>query len=86
MTPLPAARVLDQFYLDARSRVLDLAAVLDRLDRGADRTAAAADPRVERLRKGLLVLLETQPGRADRVQQIFSLDYDPGWPRPKPRS
>jgi hypothetical protein len=86
VTPLPAARVLDQFFLDARSRVLDLAAVLDRLDRGSDAVAAAADPRVERFRKALLTLLETQPGRAERVQQIFSLDYDPEWPRPKPRS
>jgi hypothetical protein len=86
VTPLPAARVLDQFFLDARSRVLDLAAVLDRLDRGADATAAAADPRVERLRKALLILLESGPGRAERLQRTFSLDYDPDWPRPRPRS
>ena len=24
-------------------------------------------------------------GRAERVQQFFSLDYDPDWPRPQPR-
>jgi hypothetical protein len=83
MTPLPAARALDMFFLDARSRLLDLAATLDRLDRG-DGTAAA-DPRVERIRQALLTLLETEPGRAERVQQIFSLPYDPDWPRPQPR-
>ena len=85
MTPLPALRVLDQFYLEARSKLLDLAAILDRLDRGEETTAAAADPRVERIRQALLTLLEQGTGRAERVQRLFSLDYDPNWPRPKPR-
>jgi hypothetical protein len=83
MTPLPATRALDLFFLDARSRLLDLAATLDRLDRGGG--SVAADPRLEKVRKALLTLLETGSGRAERVQQIFSLDYDPDWPRPQPR-
>jgi hypothetical protein len=83
MTPLSASRVLDQFFLDARSRLLDLAAVLDRIDRGDG--SAAADPRVERIRQALLTLLEHDGGRAERVQKLFSLEYDPEWPRPKPR-
>jgi len=85
MTPLPAARVLDQFFLDARARVLDVAATLDRLDRGADAATAAVDPRVVRLRRAVEVLLDGDPDRAARVQQIFSLDYDPAWERPRPR-
>jgi hypothetical protein len=85
VTPLPALRALDQFYLEARSKLLDLAAILDRLDRGEEATAAAADPRVERIRQALLTLLEQGTGRAERVQRLFSLDYDPSWPRPKPR-
>ena len=85
MTPLPAARALDQFFLDARSRVLDLAATLDRVGRGADPAAAAADPRMARLRQALEVLLSADGGRAERVQQVFSLAYDPDWVRPQPR-
>jgi hypothetical protein len=84
VTPMPAGRALDQFFLEARSRLLDLAAILDRLDRG-DGTAAA-DPRVERIRQAALTLVEQGPGRAERVQQLFSLDYDPSWERPRPRS
>jgi hypothetical protein len=80
---MPAPRVLDMFFLEARSKLLDLAAVLDRLDRGDE--SVAADPRVERIRKALLTLLETEAGRAERVQQIFSLAYDPEWLRPQPR-
>ncbi len=85
MTPLPAARALDQFFLDARSRVLDLAATLDRIGRGADPAAALADPRAKLLRQALEVLLSDAPNRAEKVQQIFSLTYDPAWERPKPR-
>ena len=83
MTPLPSATALDQFFLDARSRILDVAATLDRLDRGEG--CLAADPRVERLRKAVLILLELSGERAERIQQIFSLEYDPAWPVPKPR-
>jgi hypothetical protein len=85
MTPLPAARALDQFYLDARSRVLDLAATLDRIGRGADTAAATGDPRMALLRQALEVLLSDAPNRAERVQQVFSLAYDAAWERPKPR-
>lgn len=83
MTPLPAARVLDQFLLDTRSRVLDVAAALDRLGRGTG--SADGDPRVEQLRRAVQVLLGPETGRAERVQQIFSLPYDPDWTRPRPR-
>ena len=85
MTPLPAARALDQFFLDARSRVLDLAATLDRIGRGANPTAALADARAKLLRQALEVLLSDAPNRAEKVQQIFSLAYDPAWERPTPR-
>ena len=83
MKPLPADKALDQFYLDARSRILDVAATLDRLDRGDG--SASADPRIERIRKALSVLLDQSGSRAERIQQIFSLEYDSNWQRPKPR-
>ena len=85
MTPLPAAKALDLYYLDARARLLDLAAVLDRIDRGADARTAATDPRLGTIRQAVEALLAGGPGRAERVQQLFSLDYDPTWERPHPR-
>jgi hypothetical protein len=83
MTPLPAAQALDAFFLDARSRLLDLAAVLDRIDRGSG--DVTADARVGRIREAVAVLGGAGPGRALKVQQVFSLPYDPSWPRPTPR-
>jgi hypothetical protein len=85
MNPLPADRALDQFFLDARSRLLDLAATLDRIGRGDGASAVSPDPRLERIRKALEILLDPSGGRAERIQKLFSLDYDPNWKRPQPR-
>jgi hypothetical protein len=85
MTPLPAAKALDAYFLEARSKLLDLAAILDRIGRGWDAAEAADDPRVEKIRRALEVLHDPSGGRAERIQQIFSLDYDADWKRPQPR-
>jgi hypothetical protein len=85
MTPLPAKQALDQFFLDTRARLLDVAAILDRLDRGADAGSVAADPRMERIAQAIEALKRGGPGRAEQVQRIFSLAYDPAWPKPTPR-
>lgn len=84
MTPLPALRALEQYFLEARCKLLDLAAILDRIDRGGSGTPIA-DSRLDQIRRALEVLLSSGPGRAERVQQIFSIAYDPNWERPRPR-
>ena len=85
MNPLPAPRALDQYFLEARSKLLDLAAFLDRIDRGEDADAAIADARTARIDKALEVLRSNSPNKAELIQQLFSLEYDPSWKRPKPR-
>ena len=85
MTPLPSRTALDAYFLEARSKLLDLAAILDRIGRGAGSGELANDPRLARIRQALEVLHDESGDRAERIQQIFSLDYDPNWERPKPR-
>jgi hypothetical protein len=85
MTPLPAAKALDSFYLEARCKILDLAAILDRIQRGQGAAGMDADPRLDKIRKALEVLHDQSGGRAERIQQIFSLEYDSAWEKPKPR-
>jgi hypothetical protein len=85
MSPMTSTTALDAHYLEARSKVLDLAAILDRIGRGGGANALAGDPRLEKIRAALEVLLDESPGRAERIQKIFSLDYDPAWERPTPR-
>lgn len=83
MNPLPAARALDQFFLEARCRLLDLAAILDRIGRGEG--VADADPRSAKLHEALAVLQSAATNKAELIQKLFSLEYDPAWKRPKPR-
>jgi hypothetical protein len=85
MTPQTASQALDTYFLEARAKVLDLAAILDRIGRGSGASELQQDPRLTRLRQALEVLLDPSGGRAERIQKIFSLDYQPNWERPRPR-
>jgi hypothetical protein len=81
-TPLSAADALEKYFLEARSKLLDVAAVLDRIDRGG---SLGSDPRIEKIQKALATLQRRGPNRAEEVQQIFSRSYDAKWERPKGR-
>lgn len=71
--------VLNRDFLESRARALDLAAALDRLDRAPREGVETPDARVAQLRQAVEALLEPGPGRAETVQRIFSLGYDPEW-------
>jgi hypothetical protein len=73
------ADVLNRDFLETRSKILELAAALDRLDRAPREAASAPEARVAQMRQALEALLEPGPGRAETVQRIFSLEYDPQW-------
>ena len=85
MNPLPATQALDRYFLEARSKLLDVAAILDRIGRGRDAADLDNDPRLAKIRQALEVLHDKSGGRAERIQQIFSLDYDAGLEKPKPQ-
>lgn len=85
VAPLPSRAALDGYFLEARCRLLDLAAILDRIGRGPGCAELSSDPRLARIRQALDVLHGDGDDRAERIQQIFSLDYDPKWERPQPR-
>lgn len=76
-----ASAVLDRDFLELRGKILEVAATLDRLDRapGPHTPDRPPDRRLAQLRQALEALLEPGPGRAETVQHIFSLDYDPAW-------
>ena len=85
VAPLPADKALESYFLEARCKILDVAAILDRVNRGAGAGTVEGDARLAKVRAALKVLLDQSGGRAERIQQIFSLDYDPTWVRPAPR-
>ncbi len=86
MKPLPANKALENYFFEARCKLLDIAAMLDRINRGQDAgEILASDPRIDKIRKALEVLHDQSGGRAERIQQIFSLEYESTWDKPKPR-
>ena len=85
MTPLPSGAALDGYFLEARCKILDLAAILDRIGRGTGAAELENDPRLARIREALEVLHDQSGGRAERIQKVFSLDYDSAWEKPRPR-
>lgn len=85
MTPLPASKALEAYFHEARSKILDLAAILDRIQRGKEASSVADDARLDKIAQALDVLKDRSGGRAERIQQIFSLEYDPAWKKPQPR-
>ena len=72
-----AAQILDREFLTIRGKLLEVAAALDRVERGRD--LAGGDPRLEKIRATLAILGKEGVDRAEQLQLIFSLPYDPGW-------
>ena len=61
-------QVLDLYFPDARCKLIDLAAFLDRVDRAE----GAADFRLPAFKAALRELLSNEPGRAERTLLAFS--------------
>jgi len=79
-----ASQVLDRHYLEIRCGILDLAAALDRIERSDNATAIADDSRLNRIQEALQIVQSSGPDRAERIQLLFSDDYQPGWNAQRP--
>ena len=62
------AQVLDLYFLDARCKVIEIAAFLDRMDRGA----GDADFRLTAFRDAMKHLADGEPHRAESVLRSLS--------------
>ena len=74
---METTQLLNRQFLLMRAKLLELAADLDRLDRASG--DLGDDPRLQQLHSAIETLLDAKPQRAERIQQIFSRDYDPHW-------
>ncbi len=64
--------VIDRYFLEHRAKLIDLAAIFDRLDRTCDHSAAGNDYRVVAMLRALNILSDGDPNRAGRILEIFS--------------
>ena len=81
-SPRDANCILAESFLDARAKLLEVAAVLDRIDRAAEdvgtlnHSSQACRTKVD---EAIRILLSEGPDRAARLQRLFSREYDAGW-------
>jgi hypothetical protein len=70
-SPLTQRELIDEYFMEHRVKVLDLAAFLDRLERARE-LDAENDFRLRSVRDALDVLADRDGDRVHRVQMIFS--------------
>jgi hypothetical protein len=70
---LTATAVLDNYYLEVRCMLLEIAATLDRLDRAVQQEgdeSAKSDPRLSQLQEALKLLSDKELGE-NRSEQLL---------------
>jgi hypothetical protein len=70
VSPLSAKELVDEYFIENRTRLLEIAAFLDRLDR-AETASAGRDFRMKAFFEALAAL-DANGGRLDRIQMILS--------------
>jgi hypothetical protein len=75
-----ATEILDREFLIIRGKLLEVAAALDRIERG--KGSAADDQRLNKIRETLGLLARPGAKRAEELQMLFSLPYEPKWRKP----
>jgi hypothetical protein len=70
-SPLTSTQLVDEYFIENRNRLLELAAFLDRIDR-ADPGIMAADFRMQVFQEGLAVLSGAGPNRLEQIQMLLS--------------
>jgi hypothetical protein len=75
-SPKTGRELVDEYFIENRTRLLEIAAFLDRLDR-AEPGMAERDFRARALREALAVLVDDAASEATRVERVQSIFSDP---------
>ena len=77
--PLDAEAVLTREQFKIRAKLIELAAIFDRIDRAEG--SVDDDLRMVEIRESISVLAaeNNDSGRAERIQMIYSREFDPNW-------
>jgi hypothetical protein len=82
MSDRSADTVLNESFLEVRAKLLEVAATLDRVDRAiacGNPLSEAMESRRGQLRQAIDILHQNNAGRAEKLQKLFSRDYQPDW-------
>ena len=82
---LTAEAALDRYFLETRCKLIEIAATMDRIQRGKGSATIKNDPRLAQIRSALDILRAEAPQRAQQCQMAFSLPHDETWSPPNAR-
>ncbi len=69
--------ILDREFLEIRAKILEVGSALDRIER-ADGDVKN-DSRIKLIQDGIKIVASGEPHRAERIQLLFSREYDQAW-------
>lgn len=71
--PKKAEQLLDMYYLEARSHLLETAAILDRIERADGGSSVMEDPKIKTLFKTCEILTQGRSNRAEQFLKLLSI-------------
>ncbi|MGB1814004.1 MAG: hypothetical protein ACPHJ3_01525 [Rubripirellula sp.] len=77
-----ASQILTESFLEVRAKLLEVAATLDRIDRSLEAgepLPGEAQAQRKQLDSAVEILLSDGSDRAERLQQLFSRQYESDW-------
>lgn len=77
-----ANHILSESFLETRAKLLEVAATLDRIDRAAEDESPLSEttqPQRAQIDDAIRICLSEGPDRAERLQKLFSRQYESDW-------
>ncbi len=74
-----ADEILGGTFLEVRAKLLEVAATLDRIERAENQLDAESSKLRAKLDQAIHILLSSGGDRAERLQRLFSRDYEDQW-------
>ena len=71
-SPKSAKELLDMYFLDIRSALLESAAALDRVERAEGGSEIFDDPRLKNIKEACDIVKDGKHNRAEQFLQLFS--------------
>ena len=70
--PKSAKKLIEMFFYEARSNLLETAAILDRIERADGGEKAMDDSRIKKLRDACNIIIEGSENRAEQFLLLFT--------------
>ena len=70
--PLTVNQILQEYFIENRTRILEISAFLDRLNRAADAASFTSDFRLDAFQRALGILASNETDKIGQIQLVFS--------------